>query len=106
MASSPSRQTGGAAPKTGDAAPKFVVLDTLKDASGITAQITQRTANGVITFSIFRVFERDGVEDWTSYFSEAQLSDFEEMLGNVKRRMAELRADPKVAPMRTGTNHR
>lgn len=98
MASSPSSKS--------DPQPKFVVLDTLKDAAGITAQITQRTANGVITFSIFRVFERDGVEDWTSYFSEAQLPDFKAMLVNVERRITELRKDPKVAPMRTGTNHR
>jgi hypothetical protein len=79
---------------------KFIELDRLRTANGTEWIITQRLANGVITFSIVRVFERDGVEDWTSFFSEAQLDDFDDMLGMIKRRIAELRKDPKVAPLK------
>ena len=75
---------------------KFIDLDTLQTANGTRGIITQRIANGVITFSIVRVFERDGIEDWTSFFSEAQLEDFETMLAMIKERIAELRRDPKV----------
>lgn len=78
---------------------KFVVLDTLQTASGTRGIITQRIANGVMTFSIVRVFERDGIEDWTSYFSEAQMPDFEEMYQMIKDRIAELRRDPKTRPI-------
>lgn len=68
--------------------------------------ISQRRSNGVITFSIVREFERDGVPDWTSFFSEAQLEDFEQMLGMVKKRIAELRADPNVMPLRVANGVR
>jgi hypothetical protein len=78
---------------------KFIELDVLTSASGTRAIITQRIANGLITFSIVRVFQRDGVDDWTSFFSEAQIKDFEEMLVLVKKRIAELRDDPKVRPL-------
>lgn len=79
---------------------KFVELDTIRMANGTKGIISQRLSNGVITFSIVRTFERDGVEDWTSYFSETQISDFEEMLKMVKARIKDLRADPKTAPLR------
>jgi hypothetical protein len=79
---------------------KFIELDRLRTANGTEGIITQRIANGLITFSIVRVFERDGVEDWTSFFSEAQMDDFEHMLGMLKRRIAELRKDPKIAPLK------
>lgn len=78
---------------------KFIELDTLQTANGTRGVITQRIANGVITFSIVRVFERDGVEDWTSFFSEAQIDDFEQMLHMLKERIAELRRDPKTRPL-------
>lgn len=80
---------------------KFIVLDTLRSAGGTKGIISQRLSNGVITFSIVREFERDGVPDWTSYFSEAQLEDFESMFVLIKKRIAELRRDPRVAPLRT-----
>ena len=85
---------------------KFITLDTLKSAGGTKGIISQRVSNGVITFSIVREFERDGVADWTSYFSEAQLADFESMLDLIKKRIAELRADPKIAPLRTMESRR
>ena len=85
---------------------KFIVLDTLRSAGGTKGIISQRMSNGVITFSIVREFERDGVPDWTSYFSEAQLDDFESMLDLIKKRIIELRADPKIMPLRTMESRR
>lgn len=75
---------------------KFLVLDKLTMANGITGTITQRRANGLITFSIVREFERDGVVDWTTFIPEHHIDDYITMLEMVKKRVAELRCDPKV----------
>ncbi len=83
-----------------DSDPKFIELDVLRSASGVKAVISQRTSNGVITFTIVKEFKRHGVADWTGFFAEDEFSDFEEMVGLVKTRIAELRSDPKVAPIR------
>ncbi len=87
----------GASP---DPDPKFRELDVLRSASGTKAVISQRTSNGVITFTIVKEFNRRGVLDWTAFFAEDEIEDFEEMLGLVKARIAELRADPSVPPVR------
>lgn len=76
---------------------KFVVLDTLQMANGIKGIISQRKSNALITFSIVREFERDGITDWTSYFSEVQIDDFQQMLDMCRARIKELRADPNIA---------
>lgn len=83
-----------------DPDPKFIELDVLRSASGTKAVISQRTSNGVITFTIVKEFHRRGVTDWTAFFAEDEIDDFEEMLQLVKVRIGELRADPRVAPVR------
>ncbi len=80
---------------------KFRELDVLRSASGTKAVISQRISNGVITFTIVKEFKRHGVVDWTAFFAEDEIEDFEEMLKLVKQRIAELRADPKVEAIRT-----
>lgn len=83
--------------------PKFLELDVLRSAAGTKAVISQRLSNGVITFTIVKEFNRRGVVDWTSFFAEDEIEDFEAMFSLVKARIAELRADPKVAPVRERT---
>jgi hypothetical protein len=85
---------------------KFITLDTLVMANGIKGIISQRLSNGVITFSIVREFERDGVPDWTSYFSEVQMADFKKMMEMVEDRITQLRRDPKVRPMQASNGGR
>lgn len=85
---------------------KFIELDVLRSATGVKGTISQRVSNGAITFSIVREFERDGITDWTTYFSEVQFDDYQEMLDLVKERIAELRKDPKVAPLRLAGGRR
>ena len=84
-----------------DPDPKFIELDVLRSASGTKAVISQRVSNGVITFTIVKEFNRRGVADWTAFFAEDEIEDFEEMFFLVKTRIAELRKDPKVAPVRS-----
>lgn len=83
---------------------KFKPLDTLEMPGGknslIKGIISQRKSNGVITFAIVREFERDGIAEWTSFFSEAQMPEFKQMLELVEKRIAALRKDPNVAPLR------
>lgn len=106
---------GSSEPRKSSAGPgsadndKFIELDCLRMVgnNNITKGIiSQRKSNGAITFSIVREFSRDGIPDWTSYFSEAQIDDFEQMLQMVKKRISELRADPKVAPLRASSGAR
>lgn len=87
-------------PGASDPDQKFIELDVLRSASGTKAVISQRTSNGVITFTIVKEFNRRGVADWTAFFTEDEMEDFEEMLGLVKTRIGQLRSDPKVAPVR------
>ena len=79
---------------------RFVELDVLRSANGTKGIISQRVSNGVITFSIVKEFERDGIPDWTSFFTEVQLEDFQEMFELIKKRIGELRKNPKIAPLR------
>lgn len=85
---------------------KFVVLDELSMANGIKGTISQRRANGLITFSIVREFNRDGVTDWTTFIPEVYLDDYAQMLDMVKKRIAELRADPSIPKLQAGTPNR
>lgn len=71
-------------------------------ANGLKAEISQRRSNGLITFSIVREFDRDGITDWTTYIPEHFMDDYVKMIEMVKSRIAELRADPKVAPIAAG----
>lgn len=85
---------------------KFIELDVLEMAVSngtIKGILTQRRSNGAITFSIVRTFDRDGIADWTSYFSEAQIEDFRKMTEMIEKRIKELRKDPKVMPLRSPT---
>lgn len=60
----------------------FVDLDKLEDANGLHAIISQRKSNGVLTFAIFKQFERDGVKQRTSFVPKH--------LGDAYRRIFEL----------------
>jgi hypothetical protein len=80
---------------------KFIELDVLRSASGVKGIISQRVASGVITFSITKEFSRNGVLEWTSFFSEVEMDDFDEMVELVKKRIAELRKDPTIAQIRS-----
>ena len=93
--------SSSAASRESDGNGKFIELDVLRSASGVKGIISQRVASGVITFSITKEFSRNGVLEWTSFFSEVEIDDFEEMYELVKKRIAELRTDPKVAQIRS-----
>lgn len=71
--------------------PGFVDLDTLTDAHGIRAVISQRSRDGVITLGVFRVFERDGAENRTSFIPENLFGAYKALVELAIERIEELK---------------
>lgn len=69
----------------------FEPVDTITDASGITARISRRTKSGEYTVAIVKVFVRDKVEEQTSYIPETLWPDYLQMVEKVTKRLEELR---------------
>jgi hypothetical protein len=76
--------------------PLFRDLDTLRNAEGMKAVISQRISNGMITFSIVREFQRDGRMQSTAFIPVDQIDALIELVEIVRKRCDELQADPKV----------
>ncbi len=95
MAKSPSSNgvSGVIAPRASAAppAPPYADIDVLRSADGITAIISQRRSSGVLTFSIFKEFERDGVIEKTAFITEQLVDSYLAMAEMVKERITKLR---------------
>lgn len=76
---------------------QFEDLDVLRDSHGLMAIISRRKSNGVITFGVFKEFERDGKLMRTGFIPEQLLGEaYEQMVRLARRRCKELRdADPR-----------
>ena len=75
--------------------PQYIDLDELENAEGLIAIISQRRVNGVITFAIFKTFERDGKER-TSFISEALRPAYLELQKIAFERIDEIKANPAL----------
>ena len=67
-------------------------VDKLENSSGLVAVISQRSANGTLTFAIFREFVRDGHVDRTGFVPEDLGPAYLEMAQLAIDRMKVLRA--------------
>lgn len=76
--------------------PQYIDLDTLRNADGIISIISQRRTNGVITFALFKEFERDRRTDRTSFFGEYLIKSYAEMVELTSQRIVEIRNNPKL----------
>jgi hypothetical protein len=74
------------------ARPPFVDVDRLNNAYGMVAVISQRLNNGMLTFAIFREFERDGSAARTNFIPEDLGDVYLDFAKVVINRMRELRA--------------
>jgi len=74
----------------------YVDLDTLKNADGLVAIISQRTSNGMLTFAIFKEFDRDGAVERTSFISANLTQSYLDMVKLTLERVQEIHADPKL----------
>lgn len=78
--------------------PGFIDLDTLRDANGIVAIISQRRSNGTLTFGVFKEFERDGRMDRTSFIPELLGEAYEQMVKLARERIAQIKSDLAPPP--------
>jgi hypothetical protein len=80
--------------------PPFVDVDRLHNAYGMVAVISQRLNNGMLTFAIFREFERDGEWARTNFVPEDLGDVYLDFAKVVITRMRELRTSGTL-PVRT-----
>ena len=78
----------------------YVDVDRLTNAYGMVGVISQRTKNGVLTFAIFREFERDGGTERTNFIPEEMGEVYLEFAKLVMARMSELRASGSLPARR------
>lgn len=75
---------------------QYIDLEKLVDANGIGAIISQRRGNGVITFKLFKEFDRDNRKEQTSFVPNSLIKPYKAMVEIVERRILELEANPKL----------
>jgi hypothetical protein len=74
----------------------FVDIDTLRNADGIIAIISQRKSSGVYTIAVMKEFERDGQWERTQFISEHLFDSYTDMVQRAIERVRALReADSK-----------
>lgn len=71
----------------------FVDVDTLRDANGLVAIISQRRSNGSMTLGVFKEFERDGRTERTSFIPEPLFAAYNEICKLAQERIAKIHAD-------------
>lgn len=84
----------------------FEDVDTLSDASGITARFSRRLKNNELTVSIVKVFTRDGRVEQTSFVPASMWPDYLQMVDKATKRLAELQAEQDKAPPTKKAAHR
>ncbi len=75
--------------------PMYIDLDTLENSEGLIAIISQRRSNGVITFAMFKSFQRDGKER-TSFISETLRPSYLELQKLAFERIDAIKSDPEL----------
>lgn len=76
--------------------PQYLDLDKLKNADGIVAIISQRLSNRVITFALFKEFERDRRVERTSFIAATLRDSYTSMVKLAFERIDELNRDGAV----------
>jgi hypothetical protein len=73
-----------------------VILDTLRNADGLVAFISQRKSNGSITIAVMKEFERDGSMHRTQFISELLFESYLDMVKRAIDRARQLRDEGLV----------
>lgn len=82
----------GAGPAPVSSRPSYQDVDRLVNSDGIVGVISQRSRNGVLTFAVWREFERDGHLERTQFVEERFAAAYIDMVQMVIARMKVLRA--------------
>lgn len=77
----------------------FVDVETLRDAHGLIAIISQRRSNGVMTLGVFKTFERDGKTERTSFIPEPLFDAYQSLVKIAMERIAQIHAE-KLEPIK------
>ncbi len=96
MAARSVSETPVSAPPSGSSPPQYVDIDKLENAERIVAVISIRRNNGVITFALFKEFDRDGRIERTSFVPETLGPAYLQMVQLTIARIAAVKADPEL----------
>lgn len=77
--------TPGRGPRTG-----YDDIDEISDPDGVVALISKRRSNGALSLAIFRVYERDGEKEKTTFFSPKHIAAVRRVLDIAETKMAKL----------------
>jgi len=67
-------------------------IETIHDPGGATAIISERVGKGTFTVAYFRTYERDGVEEKTSFFGLEHMDSLKRMIETSRKRIETLKA--------------
>lgn len=67
-------------------------VETLDDPGGAHAVISKRMNHNLYTVAFFRMYDRDGVKERTSFFGPAHFQSLRRMITTAERRISELMA--------------
>lgn len=84
-----SEARSGPSPRSGEGG--FDDIDRLTDASGLLSVISRRRSNGMMTFCIFKTFERDGKIEQTGFIPELLIPQYHALAKITCDRIGELR---------------
>lgn len=84
---------GGPKPSPRGSPPMYVDIDKLKNSDDLVAIISQRRANGVITFAVFKEFERDRRAERTSFIAESLGQSYLDLVKLALERIAKIKND-------------
>ena len=65
-------------------------IEEIADPDGVVALISRRRSNGTLTVGIFKVFERDGVKEKTSFLNSRHLDAVRRVLDIAEARIKKL----------------
>jgi len=76
--------------------PMYIDLDKLENSDRLVAIISQRRANGVITFAVFKEFDRDGHVERTSFIADTLRASYLSMVNLAIERIDQIKGDPEL----------
>ena len=67
-------------------------IEEIADPDGVIAVISRRRSNGVLSVAVFKLFERDGVQEKTNFFGTRHFAGVRRVLELAEKRIAKLEA--------------
>lgn len=82
-------------------------IEEITDPDGVIGLISRRRSNGALTIGLFKVYERDGVNEKTNFFGSRHLAAVRRVLAIAEVRLAKLEAEtPRASDPRRSVGPR